>query len=418
MALSMLAVMVSGVAITATPASATTPMCGESLLPGGSWMNGQGVDVRSNGQYTNQATDCGSFVANMSANPPQMGDGWQCVELAQRLYNTRGWYSGTFAGVGAAADIYAQAVAGNLSNMSAKANGSITSIAPGDMIVHGTGDVNSSAGHVAIVDYVSGSTVHAVQQNAGSTTVSYTLNSGTLTGGSGSDIKGVVHAGGNTLSSGTVTSSNDVVVREGSTMFGKVGLDDGWTTLTDAAGDIQAAGNMFAYRNGTTLFVKQGLGGTWYNEASGVDQYVITPDYVVVREGSVMYGRSGPNGPWVTLTNAAANIQAAGNRFAYLTSGGTLWVKDGLGGTWYNESVNVDQYVITPNYVVVRSGATVIAKAGLTDGWTTLTDAAASVKASGNRFAYLSLTGTLFVKQELGGMWYTEASGVDEYVLS
>lgn len=121
---------------------------------------------------------------------------WQCVEFAQRLYTDEGWHSGVFpiGTNGVAADIYS--IAGNM-GMSTEPNGSITSIAPGDMIVHGKKDKYSvGAGHVAVVDHVSsdGKTVYVVQQNAPDYATTYSLNNGTLTGGSGTDILGIVHS--------------------------------------------------------------------------------------------------------------------------------------------------------------------------------------------------------------------------------
>jgi CHAP domain len=159
------------------------------VLYGTAWFNGSGVNVCSDANGGGSDPTCGGqeHVGGIS------GAWWQCVELAQRFYKTLGWYSGTFKSVNVAADIYANA--GGL-HMTRQANGKITSIVPGDMIVHGTHDKYSPrAGHVAIVDHIVGSTVYAVQENvAGKPATTYTLSGGTLSGGSGTDILGIVHS--------------------------------------------------------------------------------------------------------------------------------------------------------------------------------------------------------------------------------
>jgi hypothetical protein len=87
--------------------------------------------------------------------------------------------------------------------MTRQANGSITSIVPGDMIVHTSADGGGS-GHVAIVDYISGSTVYAVEQNFNNTAdeATYKLSGGTLSRGS-LHIAGVVHSPKNPNTNGS-----------------------------------------------------------------------------------------------------------------------------------------------------------------------------------------------------------------------
>jgi CHAP domain len=187
--------------IAAAPAEANDAW-GTPELAASSWGSsflpvGNGVAVYSNGPYGYVSGEYNHITVNgQSVN---VGMEWQCVELAQRLYTVEGWHSGIFPNVGVAADIWASAgtsVSNGGMGMTEEANNSVTSIVPGDMIVHGTGDTYSpGAGHVAIVDHVStdGKTIYAVQQNAPDTTT-YQLNNGTLTGGSGTDILGVVHS--------------------------------------------------------------------------------------------------------------------------------------------------------------------------------------------------------------------------------
>ena len=55
--------------------------CGTVLLAGSSWLNGGGVDVKSNGAYEGLGTSCDG------------GSHFQCVELVNRLYAAKGWIS-------------------------------------------------------------------------------------------------------------------------------------------------------------------------------------------------------------------------------------------------------------------------------------------------------------------------------------
>ena len=182
------ALTVSGVAGVSPALADTTP-----TIYGTSWMGGYGVNACDNSLG---GTTCGG--------DPAVGSPWQCVELAQRLYYRRGWHtanSGYFPGVSYAYQIYSQAGA---MGMSTHANGKITSIVPGDMIVHGQA-ISSDAGHVALVDYVGSDGVHVVEQNYSGTAhrAVYGFSNGTLSrtlndsSGYLMPILGVVHSPNN-----------------------------------------------------------------------------------------------------------------------------------------------------------------------------------------------------------------------------
>jgi hypothetical protein len=183
----------------AAPAQAAAPV----LLSGSSWFSGNGVSVCDSS--TDTTCDGESHVGGISSN------WWQCVELAQRFYKSQGWYSGIFSGVMVATDIWTNAA--NL-GMSTQANGSITSIVPGDMIVFDADASNYYAGHVAIVDSISGSTVNIVEQNTTNDAPrgTLTLSSGSLTRGSGAAVLGVVHDPDNTSTSSSSTIDGAVPV--------------------------------------------------------------------------------------------------------------------------------------------------------------------------------------------------------------
>ncbi len=186
---------IAGTAVVTLPASPVfAASCGEILVKGSDWLGGGGVDVRSNGQYQNTGTECkpGGEVYNLSANPPQYGYGWQCVELVNRLYNTKGWSGKLILTGGAAKNLYSDAANGKFAHLTAHANGSGYKPVPGDIIVHS----NGTYGHVAVVDSVSGGTLHSVEENAsGSGRNSYAYNGATgAASRSGVTISGYVHS--------------------------------------------------------------------------------------------------------------------------------------------------------------------------------------------------------------------------------
>ena len=171
-------------------------------LLGSNWVYGTGVNACSmNGYYD---STCGG--------DPAVGSPWQCVELAQRLYYRRGWYTangGHFPGVGSAYQIWNKAGA---MGMTTQANGHISSIVPGDMIVHGQG-TSTDAGHVAVVNYIGSDGVHVVEQNYGNPgaahTAVYGFSGGTLSrtlydsSGHVMPIAGVVHSPNNPNTNGS-----------------------------------------------------------------------------------------------------------------------------------------------------------------------------------------------------------------------
>jgi hypothetical protein len=177
----------SGAALSATRMSVGA--CGSVLLPGTSWLGGDGVDVRSNGVDQGTAKECSkslSMVGGVAA-----GERWQCVELVNRLYLTRGWISSAWIGDGD------QMFANAPPNLAKQVNGEIASVSPGDVVsIRETHNGSRRAhGHTAIVDTngsVTSGTVPLVNQNGGSRAyplvISYAYLSGgklTLPGGSG-----------------------------------------------------------------------------------------------------------------------------------------------------------------------------------------------------------------------------------------
>ena len=175
----------------APAATAATTACGQVLLSGSSWLGGSGADVHSNGVDQTTGNSCAGYSA--SNRSVQDGYGWQCVELAARLYATKGWGTVLAGGNGGAADIPE-----GTSGMVFHLNGDGYMPAVGDMIIFNPTSTNAY-GHVAIVDSISGATINDVEQNASSNgRGTVTISGSTLQGG----VKGIEHSPKNTNPSG------------------------------------------------------------------------------------------------------------------------------------------------------------------------------------------------------------------------
>ncbi len=192
---------------TSAPATAA-PVAdfGAILVPAGSWLGGLGVAVYSNGSSRVFCSPLTHPACESRIGPHRRVDTgvrWQCVELAQRLYISLGWYPRKF-GVAYAYQIW---FAAPRLGMTRRANGTLTDgdLHPGDMIVWAPSRDVGSAGHVAIVDRVEDTQVFVKEQNWGRATNGwdhqrgesvYALARGWLNGHSlpPTEIYGIVHS--------------------------------------------------------------------------------------------------------------------------------------------------------------------------------------------------------------------------------
>jgi|GEM_PF-2444224 len=230
-----MALLLSGIVVGASnavhvsPATAQTD-CGTVILRGSYWLQGGGVDVRSNGANQYTGVSCGG----VSITTPQLqyGYGWQCVELAARLYRVMNW-GRVFADGGVKAGNYrygAQYIPEGSPGLRFYPVTSTYAPVPGDLVI----EAGKTYGHVSVVDHTEkspdGSTqIIAVEQNASMTGFHiYQRGTGTMTGGY-HPIKGFLHSPFNThLEKGgsrrgfisPLVSSSGVLFREGT--FGVV----------------------------------------------------------------------------------------------------------------------------------------------------------------------------------------------------
>jgi hypothetical protein len=452
------------VVVSAPPASANVAdaqlnpgSCGNILLAGSSWLGGQGVDVKSNGIYQGSGTSCGgtSKVDGITA-----GSEWQCAELVNRLYIDRGWIKAIWQGNGgrssaSARDSMYDEAPGSLSK---QANGSISYVAPGDVV--SINDYDNGAfvrdGHVLVVNTagkVTSGSVPLVSQNGGSAsdatvTTSATLSGGTLTipsSGSWSyKVIGVVHAPSGSGSQGAspllgvLTTGGQALVKDGS-------LSAPWVTETSGVAQVAVANDaangplVAVLTTGGQVLVKEGsLSATWVTEASGVAQVAVASDSangpllaVLTTGGQVLVKEGSLSATWVTEASGVAQLSAAsdpanGPLLAVLTTGGQVLVKEGsLSATWVTETSGVAQVAVAsdsangPLLAVLTTGGQVLVKEGsLSATWVTETSgvaqvAVASDSANGPLVAVLTTGGQVLVKEgSLSATWVTETSGI------
>lgn len=185
------------------------PAFGTVLVSGSNWLNGQGVNVYSNGTL-------GCYQSCTSTTP--YGIAYQCVELVNRLIVSKGWSPRVY---GDAKYFFSNASG---TYFDKHANGSGYMPVPGDIIVWS----DSSFGHVGVVSWVANGRIGWVEQNASTNG----QNSTTISGSGGMPSYpyvpsltpvGFLHAKANHFSTGTTAGVNpdghlDSATRSGSSV--------------------------------------------------------------------------------------------------------------------------------------------------------------------------------------------------------
>ena len=149
-----------------------TPPCGRVLFPStaaGSWLvPGGGVNVFSNGPtHEGTGVDCVSVPNDRSSVGNVLaGYKWQCPELVNRFYLSRGWIHSTWSG-----DAGLPMWNNTPHSLAKQANGAVSFLGPGDVVIinvyhNGTAD----GGHAFIANIASkvvSGTVDLVSQSSG-----------------------------------------------------------------------------------------------------------------------------------------------------------------------------------------------------------------------------------------------------------
>lgn len=385
-------------------------------LSGSNWLGGQGVGVYSNGSTTDFRDCSGNIVSSYSAackgsvNGVTTGAEYQCVELVNRLYLTRGWISSTWTGNGD--QMYTNAPSGLLK----QANGSITYLGPGDVVSLGdstTGTSYDDGGHVAVVNSVSGSTAQIVNQNTTAVYSSATFSSGSLSmvGWSGYYVIGVIHAPASSTSIkiAYVDTSGNAWIKDGTinTTYTKI-----WDhSLSTAAADIQLSPNRIAIRdvNGN-LYVSQYPSISWvleYTSVSSAAKYRIADGNIAVLDTGTLFikqgtGSSGLSATWHSDATNVSNFQMSqnGNVAATFTDG-TVWDQwGGYGNSWVELTGGWIPYSIANNATGIVNGGELYVMNGApgNNSWNPAMSNAAGVQlAAGGNLAGVDTSGYLNV---------------------
>ena len=153
---------------------AVTDCSPNAVVSGGGaaqWLSGTGVNICTTGD------DSDNYVNNISGISTLSGLKWECVELVNRLYLTKGWAVAHWSGNG---NTLVNSVPSGLIKQN---NGAVSYINPGDVITFNyTGD---SHGHAAIINTYDPSTgvAQVINQNTSSLYMTATLTSGSLSAG-------------------------------------------------------------------------------------------------------------------------------------------------------------------------------------------------------------------------------------------
>jgi len=173
---------------------------GSVIVASNAWMGGLGVDIHWNSNVCCCGWGSSYTICPSSGQSVYTGCEWQCVELPQRLYTTRGWHCGAWS-VSSAYQLFNNASVGTSYN-----NGSGYVPVSGDLAVWKASLPGSGrAGHVAVVDYVDAYNVYICEENWSSTGRAILTRSGvngsqlSRSGVADRDFYGVVHNTNDTL---------------------------------------------------------------------------------------------------------------------------------------------------------------------------------------------------------------------------
>lgn len=298
-------------------------------LQGSSWLNGGGVNVCNHpGDGTNACAAVSGAGADShctsygSSGYVWSGTKWQCVEMVNRLYLTKGWTTATWYGNGGGSDALTNSnhVPGGITVQN---NGSISYINAGDVI--SLNNRNDDAGHAGIIDSISGTTYNIKNQNAQLSSSAY-LASGSLSGGnaslnmnawSGYSVNAIAH---HTLGSTGWTGVGTAIYSGGNTMA------SGTTLLPNyylASSNVQSA--LMFQNSDKNLVLYSGGAYTWTNSEGGQNANRL----VMQTDGNLVMYRADNSVVWQSITGsnpgAYAKLQDDGNFVVYSTSGTPLW---------------------------------------------------------------------------------------------
>lgn len=202
--------------------SVTGLVCGDVILSGSQWLQGHGVDVKSNGPNNFTGASCAGVSTHVPA--VQYGYGFQCVELAARLYQQRGWGRVFAYGPASVGNFRygAQYIPEGSPSLQFHPVSSSYQPVPGDLLIEGGPNI---FGHVDVVDHVvsmaPGTTkIYAVEENASMTGFHTYVRTATTITGAYHIVRGFLHSPKNSYVNPPSTPTFKVTIfKVGSTMY-------------------------------------------------------------------------------------------------------------------------------------------------------------------------------------------------------
>lgn len=204
-------IILSTLGLSVIPSQNAYAIFGEQILAGSGWLSGYGVPIYSN-SYPEYISNDYHYINNQHNQSTQTGMKWQCVELVNRLYMSKGWIDERWTGNGN--EMYAKAP----SHLTKTPQGSITlnNIRPGDVIgLNSTPD--NIYGHVVIVDSINESIITVISQNANTYTTTTLNSNGSMNSILGYSVQGVIHAPGSVSPFTTFQSNTNLLYRHNGT---------------------------------------------------------------------------------------------------------------------------------------------------------------------------------------------------------
>jgi len=254
------------------------------LLNGTLWLNGTGVNICNNG--SDPSKDAGGTTPSCVAVSGAPGDShcpkgnvyageeWQCVEMVNRLYLTKGWTKATWYGDG---NTLINSVPSGLTKQN---NGSVSYVNPGDVITLDDGGF----GHAGIINNIdSNGTIHIKNQNAQLDSSAY-IDSGSLSNGNAHyhmnywktyKVQAIIHH------------------RSGST---------GTKAITPASISFNGALNVFTVGGDRQVYQQYWNGSRWSGFSSIGGSFVSNPA-VIINAGALNIFERGPDNQIYTEYN-------------------------------------------------------------------------------------------------------------------
>ncbi len=326
-----LACVAMALTIAVSPAPAQACIARTPAIYGSSW---NGVDVYPGG---------GLFTCTSG-----FGLDFQCVELAQRFFWTKGWVGVKTWPVSYAYQMYD--VAPGL-GLGVQANGAVSGLTWGDLVVwNGT---PATGGHVAVVTAVNGSTVTIVEQNGdaangGTCTRTLTLNGATF---ADSTVRGVVKGKGS-----VVPRYNPITPSDSG--FARYGTPGGWNNI---GGGVYGSG-IYTFSNGSA----RDNYARWtfdLNAINGTRRYKVEAFVTSTHAGTVQahYHVNTSSGlQYATVNqNVLSNVYA--NLGSFTLNTGSAWVElddaSGEAGGASAKEIAFDAIKLTPYFTLTYAAS-------------------------------------------------------------